>query len=195
MTKKILVAVPLAALALAAPAAADGGKQKYRAALTGAGVQGKAKLEDGKRRDKVAVRLRGLTAGATYGWELRRSAAGADACAGEAVAGFTYRALKVRHRGNASARGTASGFAAEEGAVYAVVVTGPDGAPVACGELQSKVRRRETKAERRGARGVDRLAGDSAGDVDDSDADATSDSDDVSDDDAAGESDSDSAGD
>lgn len=200
MTKTILLALPLAALALAAPAAADGGKHKsrYHGALSGADVQGKAKLFDGKRRDKVSVRLRGLTAGGAYAWELRQAAAGGDACAGEAVEGFTYRALKVRARGKGGAKGKSRAFVAEAGAAYAVVVTGPDGAPVACAELEPKGRRRETEAgkqQKSTALDDDQAGGEESDGADsDSDEEASAEADDSDDaaedsDDAADESD------
>jgi hypothetical protein len=153
MRKTLLTALPLALLVLAAPAAAKDGRKHttYRAALApvaseaptaspsrrghasdDAGVlRGKAVLVDGRRRDRVKVRVRGLDRGVAYTWGVRQGG-----CAGEAVGGFRYRALKVR-RGGAKARGVSRSFTAAEGASYALVVSGPDGA-VACGEFERK---------------------------------------------------------
>src|SRR5687767_2577145 len=121
MRNTIWAAMPLALLALAAPAAAKDGARAttYKARLAPvaaeapaaeaakhgkaregdkarkrqkaskrdraerAGVRGKAELVDGGRRDKVRVRVRGLSAGETYSWSVRKAAEGEDACAGE----------------------------------------------------------------------------------------------------------------
>ncbi len=101
-------------------------------------MRGKAELVDGKRRDKVQVRVRGLTAGETYTWSVRKAAEGEDACAGEAVDAFEYAPLKARRKGNSKSRARSREFAAEDGAVYAVVVTDAEGADVACGEFSRK---------------------------------------------------------
>ncbi len=152
MRRTLLAALPLALLVLAAPAAAKDGRKHttYRAALApvaaeaptvapsrrghasdDAAVRGKAVLVDGRRRDRVKVRVRGLDRGVAYTWEVRQGG-----CAGEAVGGFRYRALNVR-RGGAKGRGVSRSFTAAEGASYALVVSGPDGA-VACGEFERK---------------------------------------------------------
>jgi hypothetical protein len=153
MRRTLLAALPLALLVLAAPAAAKDGRKHttYRAAIApvaaqeptaspsrrghveadGAEVRGKAVLVDGRKRDRVKLRVRGLDRGTTYTWEVRQGG-----CAGEAVGGFRYRALKVR-RGGAKGRGVSRSFTAAEGAAYALVVSGPDGA-VACGEFERK---------------------------------------------------------
>jgi len=173
MRKTIWAAVPLALLALAAPAAAKDGAHAvtYKARLAPvaveapaasaskhdkaekrrgdkrrgrddrseqAGVRGKAELVDGGRRDKVQVRVRGLVAGETYAWSVRKAAEGEDACAGEAVEAFEYAPLEARRRGHGKARARSLEFAAEDGAVYAIVVTDAEGADVACGEFARK---------------------------------------------------------
>jgi hypothetical protein len=153
MRRTLLAALPLALLVLAAPAAAKDGRKHttYRAAIApvaaeeptaspsrrghvearGAEVRGKAVLVDGRKRDRVKLRVRGLDRGTAYTWEVRQGG-----CAGEAVGGFRYRALKVR-RGGAKGRGVSRSFTAAAGASYALVVSGPDGA-VACGEFERK---------------------------------------------------------
>jgi len=167
MRRTILAALPLSLLVLAAPAAAKDGRHHttYRATLAPVAaeeptaspsrrghveeseeVRGKAVLRDGRRRDRVKVRVRGLEPGVGYTWEVRQGG-----CAGEAVDGFRYRALKVRRHGGAKGRGVSRSFEAAEGASYALVVSGPGG-DVACGEFQ-----------RKGARGGDER-GDKPGD-------------------------------
>lgn len=149
MRRTSLAALPLALLALAAPAAAKDGRQHttYRATLApvaaaepaasasrrggAAVVRGKAVLVDGRKRDRIKLRIRGLDRGTSYTWELRRGG-----CSGEAVGGFRYRALKVR-RGGTNGRARSRSFAAAAGASYALVVTGPEG-DVACGEFARK---------------------------------------------------------
>ena len=82
MLRTIFAAVPLAVLALAAPAAGDGGRHAttYKAELgpfaegpvalptrhEEDGVRGKAKLVDGPRRDKVQLHVRGVQPGYLY---------------------------------------------------------------------------------------------------------------------------------
>ena len=165
MRRTILAAVPLAVLALAAPAAGDGGRHAttYKAELgpiaegpvamptrhEDDGVRGKAKLVDGPRRDKVQLHVRGLTAGESYSWSLRQSSGDAGACTGEAVDAFAYEPLDARRRGHARDRARSRAFTAEEGASYAVVVTAADGTDVACGEFASQ----RSKADRKAAKG------------------------------------------
>jgi hypothetical protein len=149
MKKTILAAVPLALLALAVPSAAQAKRAvTYKAKLAPSAesaVRGKAKLVDGKRRDKLQLRVKGLEAGATYGWALRKAPAGGDACGGEDVGAFSYAELKGR-RGKARSRARA--FSGGSGA-YAVVVTDAAGQDVACLVLKSKAQR---KAEREQAK-------------------------------------------
>ena len=168
MRKTTFAAVPLAFLALALPSAAQAKRAvTYEAKLAptaGSTVRGKATLTDGKRRDRVKLRLRGLEAGATYSWSLRKAPAGGDACAGEEVASFSYGALRARGRGGAKARSRGAAFAGGAG-VYAVLVTNAGGAPVACLALRSKAQR---KAGREAAeRQQDEAAGDSLSEDDD----------------------------
>ena len=150
MKKTLLAAVPLAMLALAAPAAAHGGKHpttlKARFAPSADfAVRGGASLVDGKRRDKVRVRVRGLEAGATYGWSLRKAPAGGDACTGSEVASFSYATLRTRRHG-AGGRARTKGFAAGDGA-YAVVIEDEQGEAVACLELKSEAQRRAERED------------------------------------------------
>jgi hypothetical protein len=169
--RTIFAAVPLAVLALAAPAAAKGGhattyKAKLQAVEAAApadaakhdtkaretGVRGQAKLVDG-RRDKVQLHVKGLEAGATYTWSVRSAADGEDACAGDAVDAFEYKDLVARRHGNSKARSRSLEFTAEDGTDYAVVVTDADGNDVACGEFLSKADRRAAKREAKKAHG------------------------------------------
>lgn len=149
MKKTILAAVPLALLALAVPSAAQAKRaQTYKAKLgatAGSTVRGKAQLVDGKRRDKVRVRVRGLEAGATYGWSLRKAPAGGDACTGSEVASFSYATLRTRRHG-AGGRARTKGFAAGDGA-YAVVIEDEQGEAVACLELKSEAQRRAERED------------------------------------------------
>jgi hypothetical protein len=160
--KSIFAAVPLAVLALAAPAAAHGGHATtYKAKLvaveaasagataSGAGVRGQARLVDGTRRDKVQLHVKGLAAGESYTWSVRSASGDADACSGEAVDAFEGGTLTARRHGNSGARARSDSFAAEDGASYAVVLTSADGTDVACGEFKTKSQR---KAERRAAK-------------------------------------------
>jgi len=161
LRKSIFVAVPLAVLALAAPAAAHSSKHattykanvvavQAQAAKAGkTGVRGDAKLVDGSRRDKVQLHVKGLTAGESYTWSVRSATGDADACAGDAVEAFEYGALLARRHGHTAARSRSTDFAAEDGTTYAVVVTAADGTDVACGEFKSKADRRAEKAERK----------------------------------------------
>ena len=171
MRKTIFAAVPLAVLALAAPAAAHGGHATtYKANVVAveaapadataarhgdsgaAGVRGQAKLVDGSRRDKVQLHVKGLQAGESYSWSVRSATGDGDACTGEAVDAFTYDALTARRHGHSKARSHSQSFTAEDGVSYAVVVTAADGTDVACGEFQSKADRRAAKAKRKAER-------------------------------------------
>ena len=159
--------MPLAVLALAAPAAADGGGKHattYRAELApvvagpvatptrnedeaAKGVRGKAKLVDGPRRDMVRLHVRGLAPGSTYSWSVRQASGEDDACAGEAVDAFGPSSLNARRRGRVSDRARSRTFTAEDGARYAIVVTDDDGADVACGAFESKASRKSAKGK------------------------------------------------
>jgi hypothetical protein len=164
LRKSIFVAVPLAVLALAAPAAAHSSKHattykanvvavQAQAAKAGkTGVRGDGKLVDGSRRDKVQLHVKGLTAGESYTWSVRSATGDADACAGDAVEAFEYGALVARRHGHTAARSRSTDFAAEDGTTYAVVVTAADGTDVACGEFKSKADRRAEKAKRKAER-------------------------------------------
>jgi hypothetical protein len=182
LRRTIFAAVPLAVLALAAPAAAKGGHATtYKAKLQPveaaapataathgakvreAGVRGQAKLVDG-RRDKVQLQVKGLEAGATYTWSVRSATGAGDACAGDAVDAFEYKDLTARRHGNSRARARSRTFAAEDGASYAVVVTDADGTDVACGEFLSKADRKAKRQAERQAKGKGEHAGDQQGD-------------------------------
>ena len=205
MRRTILAAVPLAVLALAAPAAADGGSKHattYKARLAPVaaapvasaaergeeredrieGARGKAHLVDGRRRDEVALHVKGLTAGERYTWSVRQVAPAAEAsndgveagdeesvdgpeagddseageapadCAGETVAAFEYQPLVSRRHGHGKARARSRAFAAEEGATYVIAVTAADGTDVACGEFEAALTRKQAKAKRKAER-------------------------------------------
>jgi hypothetical protein len=180
MTKKPIAIAAIAALAAAAPAAAhDHGSKRAKVsraqlaateAAATAGipdVRGKAQLVDGRKRDKVSLHVRGLKAGDTYLWDVRRATGAGDPCAKDsAVAataaseGWTYRSLKANEAGNANSKGTSTTFpvaapvqpaptdpapattsapapAPTAGRFY-VTVQLQDGTPVACGVLRGK---------------------------------------------------------
>jgi hypothetical protein len=166
MKKTILAAVSLAVLALAIPSAAEAKRAvTYTAKLaptSGSSVRGKASLVDGKRRDKLQLHVKGLEAGATYTWSLRRAATGGDACSGDAVGFFAYSSLEGRRGGNAKVRSRAKGFSGGSGA-YAVVISDAEGGDVACLELKNKAQRktdRKADAKHRHDAGDDDTAGD-----------------------------------
>jgi hypothetical protein len=196
--KTIFAAVPLAVLALAAPAAAHGGRHAttYKANVVAVaaapsdatatrhgdsaatGVRGQAKLVDGSRRDKVQLHVKGLQAGESYSWSVRSAAADGDACAGDAVDAFSYDALTARRHGHSGARTRSTSFSAEDGTSYAVVVTAADGTDVACGEFQSKADRRAAKAKRKAERRAAKRKHESSGDDQSGDDDSASGDDD-----------------
>jgi hypothetical protein len=201
--------VPLAVLALAAPAAAEGGRHAttYKAKLApvaaapeataaerdgdaAAGVRGKAELVDGPRRDRVQPHVGGLTAGAGYSWSVRQAAGEGDACTGEVVDAFSYDALDARRRGHGRERARSRDFAAEDGTSYAVVVTAADGTDVACGEFASRSSRRRSKAQRKadehggGKKGGKRVEDDDSDDEDSPSADEDSADEDSADEDS-----------
>ena len=153
MKKTILAAVLLAMLALASPAAAHGSKHPTTlkakfAPSADSTVRGDASLVDGKRRDRFRLRVKGLAAGATYTWTLRKTTGDGDACTGETVASFSYSSLQGRRKA-ARVRSRAKGFSAATGASYAVVIVDEAGEDVACAELLTKAQR---KAQRRAAK-------------------------------------------
>jgi hypothetical protein len=162
--RTIFAAVPLAVLALAAPAAAKSGHAttykaklvaveaapaatatKHGAKVRETGIRGHAELVDGKRRDKVQLQVKGLEAGAAYTWSVRSATGEGDACAGEAVDAFQYGDMTARRKGNSRARSRSREFTAEDGTSYAVVVTDAEGVDVACGQFLSKADRRAAK--------------------------------------------------
>jgi hypothetical protein len=211
MTKTILAAVPLAVLALAAPASARDGRDHtiYRAALApvaveapaaeapaasasrkhrakGKGVRGGAELRDGARRDRVDLRIHGLESRTAYRWEVRKAAEGEDACAGETVAELVYGELNTRRRGGGKARAFSRSFTAESGAVYAVVVSTTDAVDVACGVFKSKAELKRAKAERKAEEKAAKRKGEDGGSDDDESKDGEVESDESGDDDPAG---------
>ena len=189
MKKTLLAAVPLALLALAAPAAAQGGKHASTlkakfAPSAESSVRGDASLVDGKRRDRFRLRVKGLDAGATYTWSLRQAAAGGDACTGETVGSFRSTSLEGRRRGS-KVRSRSKGFAAAEGFSYAVVITDEAGEDVACAELRTKAQR---KAERKASKRKGSKQEQSGGDDEQGDEDEQGDDDQSGDDSAEDES-------
>jgi hypothetical protein len=183
MKKTILAAVPFAILALAVPSAAEAKRAvTYKAKLAptaGSSVRGKASLVDGKRRDKLQLRVKGLEAGATYTWSLRWAATAGDACTGEAVGSFAYSSLEGRR---VNVRSRARGFSGGSGR-YAVVIADAEGEAVACLELKSE-------AQRKADRGAAAEQGDEAGDDDSGDDEVHFDEDDErGDDDFSGDED------
>ena len=201
MKKTILAAVPLALLALAAPAAAHGGKHATTlkakfAPSADSSVRGGASLVDGKRRDRFRLRVKGLEAGATYSWSLRQAAGGGDACTGETVASFSSTSLEARRKGATKVRSRAKGFAAAQGVSYAVVITDEAGEDVACAELRTKAQRKAAK--RKGSKqqqtgGDDERSGEDKGHFDEDeqgdDDDQGEDEDDLGEDDSAADED------
>jgi hypothetical protein len=152
------------AVALVAPAAAQDGKRAkvYRAhleaneAATAAGVpdaRGRAHLKDGRKRDKVSLRMKGLEPGETYLWHVHQATAEGDPCAAGSTVGnpapypgFTYRELTARPSGNASSKGRSMTFpvaADDTGEDYYVNVHLEDGTVIACGVLERKSKRRD----------------------------------------------------
>jgi hypothetical protein len=166
---RTLIALGAAALvALAAPAAGgakhDGKRAKvYRAkitataAATAAGIpdaRGRAQLVDGKKRNKVSLRTKGLEAGETYLWHVHQATAEGDPCAADSTVGnptpypgWEYRQLTANTSGNANSKGRSTTFpVAAPGADYYVNVHLLDGTVVACGVLERKRHKRETNA-------------------------------------------------
>ena len=185
MRRTIFAAVPLALLALAAPAAAKGGHattykaklvaveaataSKHGAKVRETGIRGHAELVDGKR-DKVQLQVKGLEAGSAYTWSVRSATGEDDACTGEAVDAFAYGDMTARRKGNSRARSRSRSFTAQDGTSYAVVVTDAEGVDVACGEFLSKADRRAAEKQAGKAHGEakhDEQGDDDAPEVDD----------------------------
>jgi cytochrome c5 len=161
---RTLIALGVAALvALAAPAAGvakHGGKgaKVYRATLsandaaTAAGVpdvRGKAQLVDGRKRDKVSLHVRGLTAGETYLWHVHQATGEGDPCTDDAIGGPPYPAFPwaddaevvANEDGNVNAKSRSKTFPLEDGDTgedYYVNVHTADGTVIACGVLERK---------------------------------------------------------
>jgi Cu/Zn superoxide dismutase len=143
------------ALLIAAPASAHekhAKVSKAKLAATDAGdARGRAQLVDGRRRDKVSLHMKGLEPGETYLWHVHEG----DSCAaGDAppYPGWTYRALKARPSGNASAKGRSETFPAADGDFY-VDVHLQDGTVIACGVLGGKRAKHVKTDDDRGGRG------------------------------------------
>ena len=206
MTKTILAAVPLAVLALAAPASARDGRdattyratlapvtaeappaeeptasatKRHRGSVRAKGLRGAAELRDRSRRDRVDLRIRGLQAGTAYRWEVRKAAEGEDACNGETVGELVYSELNTRRRGGGKARAFSRTFAVESGAVYAVVVSTTEAVDVACGVFKSKAELKREKAEKKAGKNKGEKKYGSEDDESNEDAEESDESDDV----------------
>jgi hypothetical protein len=117
-------------------------------------VTGKAQLVDGKKRNKISIHVRGLTAGQTYGWHIHKAANPTDdPCAptapvvdGTPYGDWLYGALTANEAGNASAKGTSATFdsRADKGPFY-VDVHLADGTVIACGVLKGKSKKSHAK--------------------------------------------------
>jgi hypothetical protein len=167
-----LGAAVVAALALPATAGADHNAKRakvYRAhleataAATTAGipdVRGRAQLVDGRKKNKVSIHVRGLTAGQTYLWHVHQAKTAGDPCTDSAVGnptpypGWEYRALTAGPAGNANSKGKSSTFPLaapqDTGQAYYVNVHLLDGTVVACGVLERKARTHESRGNARG---------------------------------------------
>ena len=164
-TPLLLGAALAVALVTPATAAHDDGKRAkvYRAhleaneAATVAGVpdaRGRAHLKDGRKRDKVSLRMKGLEAGETYLWHVHQATAAGDPCAAGSTVGnpapypgFTYRELTARPSGNARSKGKSTTFPVAEddtGQDYYVNVHLQDGTVIACGVLERKAKRKDS---------------------------------------------------
>ena len=164
MGRTSAIVVTLVALAFAGVASAHGdhnpkGAKVYRATLvkTAAAdtaqlpnIAGKAQLVDGKKRNKISIHVRGLTAGTTYLWHIHKAAnATDDPCApttpvvdGTPYGDWVSGALTANDAGNASAKGTSATFdsRADTGPFY-VDVHLADGTVIACGVLKGKTKK------------------------------------------------------
>lgn len=163
MTRRIttVALASIAAMGVAGVAAADSGHsaKTYKASLdavdpaaTTAGladVEGKARLVDGKKRNKVSLHMRNLAADTLYLWHVHEGTCSAP---GAPVAGWSYRTqdaggngtLTSNQSGNANTKGKSTTFTADPAKRYSVnvhVATLTNGvAPgtiIACGDLQA----------------------------------------------------------
>jgi hypothetical protein len=160
MTRRInaAAAAAIAAVGLAGVATADSAHsaKTYKASLTAvdpaaataglATVAGKARLVDGKKKNKVSVHMRNLAAGTTYLWHVHE---GSCAATGAPVPGWTYRTqlgangtLTSNEAGKANTKGKSATFNADPTKSYSVnvhVATPTNGLPagtiIACGDL------------------------------------------------------------
>ena len=160
MTRRITVpAVALiAAMGVTGVATAGSGHaaKTYKASLTAvnpaattaglATVAGKARLVDGKKRNKVNLHVRNLAAGTMYLWHVHE---GSCAATGAPVAGWTYRTqvgangtLTSNESGNANTTGRSATFDADPTKSYSVnvhvstpTIGLPAGTIIACGDL------------------------------------------------------------
>jgi hypothetical protein len=131
------------ALLFAAPAAAHEQHGKHaktfkahlEAAEDGSDARGRARLLDGRRRDKVSLHVKGLEPGATYLWEVREGTCEDEAAT--ASEGWTYRELTARESGNANSKARSEDFSSRDGD-FSVAVTREDGTEVACGDFERK---------------------------------------------------------
>jgi hypothetical protein len=172
MTRRITVpAVALvAAIGVAGVATADSGHaaKTYKASLTAvnpaattaglATVAGKARLVDGKKRNKVNLHVRNLAANTMYLWHVHE---GTCAAPGAPVAGWTYRTqvgangtLTSNESGNASTKGRSTTFNADPSKSYSVNVhlSTPTnglaaGTIIACGDLKRSKAGGKSKAK------------------------------------------------
>jgi hypothetical protein len=163
MTRRLIVVAvaSIAAIGAASSATAAGGHSTmpYKATLTAvnpaattadlAAVSGKARLVDGKKRNKVNLHMRNLAAGTMYLWHVHE---GSCAATGAPVAGWTYRTqvgangtLTANASGNANTKGRSATFNADPAKSYSVnvhVATPTNGLPagtiIACGDLTTK---------------------------------------------------------
>lgn len=150
MIVRIASAAMAGMLAFAGVAAANHqGAKSYRAKLAPvvAGTTaptGKAHLVDGKKRDVVTVKVKGLTAGTSYPWHVHVLPAGVtDPCAPGAAQGpidtrFTYGTLTGNAAGNGRAKGRSTTFVWGTASYYVNVHDPATGAPIACGVLTRK---------------------------------------------------------
>lgn len=163
MTRRLttVALASIAAMAVASVAAADSGHsaKTYKTSLDAvdpaaatagvADIKGKARLVDGKKRNKVSLHMRNLAADTLYLWHVHEGSCSAP---GAPVAGWRYRTqdadgngtLTSNESGHANTKGKSATFAADPAKRYSVnvhVATVTNGVPagtiVACGDLQA----------------------------------------------------------
>ena len=172
MTRRLRTAAVavIAASCVAGPAIAGSGHsaKTYKASLTAvnpaattaglATVWGKSQLADGKKKNKVSLHMRDLTADTMYLWHVH---VGSCAATGAPVAGWTYRTqagangtLTSNASGTANTRGRSATFNADPAKSYSVnvhVATPTNGLPagtiIACGDLTPGKAGDKSKAE------------------------------------------------